>query len=124
MRSIPLSTSMQPKSFLKPPRIIALPHLEEVGDYPANVGSPFDLLEQWFRKYVTFPEGLGTLAEKRPECHSQIRRISVELEHTLFTTLFFNSQTKRSSSCHMEISVISWLIDGLSADSYGPTRFG
>jgi broad specificity phosphatase PhoE len=46
------------KIFRQPPRIIALPHLVEVGDYPANVGSPLDQLERWFGKYVTFPEGL------------------------------------------------------------------
>jgi broad specificity phosphatase PhoE len=46
------------KIFSQPPRIIALPHLQEAKDYTSNTGSPVDQLEKWFGKYVTFPEGL------------------------------------------------------------------
>ena len=42
----------------QPPRIIALPHLQEAKDYTSNTGSPLEQLEKWFGKYVTFPEGL------------------------------------------------------------------
>ena len=53
------------KIFSQPPRIIALPHLQEAKDYTSNTGSPVDQLEKWFGKYVTFPEGLWEHWPKR-----------------------------------------------------------